>query len=258
MDGAESISDRVGEALSADAAVCVCPPSGAIIGVGYVKGGLVGGGVDPAHRRRGIGTRLLRWAEERAQVDVELTVRSEALTADADALYVRHGFRAQMVETRMVRPASADVPEARLPAGVETLSWTADTAPLFFTAYRASFADRPGFPDPPAEQWFADHHVKEFRPDLSRVALAAGEPAGFVTVELSARGGWIDQLGVAPPWRRRGLAAALLTATLRQLRATDVVEVSLHVSVDNPRAIALFNRLGFLPELRRARYIKRR
>jgi ribosomal protein S18 acetylase RimI-like enzyme len=133
---------------------------------------------------------------------------------------------------RMVRDSAAEPPAVRLPAGVETVPWTNDSTLRFFLAYRASFADRPGFPDPPAEEWIADHRGTAFQPELSRVALVADEPVGFVTLERKASSGWIDQLGVAPAWRRRGLGMALLTAALRDLRAARVAEVFLHVNLN--------------------------
>jgi ribosomal protein S18 acetylase RimI-like enzyme len=148
------------------------------------------------------------------------------------------------------------VPEVPAVSGIETSPWSNTSAPLFFAAYRASFADRPGFPDPPAEQWIEGLANEELHADVSRVALAAGEPVGFVTARLASGAGWIDQIGVAPPWRRRGLASALLAAALGRLRTTEAVEVLLHVNTNNPRALALFNRMGFRDELQRARYTR--
>jgi mycothiol synthase len=257
VDGEEVVSDRVGDAVSADRAVCVSLAGGTIVGLGYASGTMLGGGVDPCHRRRGLGGRLLEWAEAYAPADAELLIRNEALTAGAHALYLSRGFEPRMVETRMVRDAVAPAPGAPLPPGVETRAWSEESAPLFFAAYRASFADRPGFPDPLARQWVEDLAGEEFQPQLSQVALAAGEPVGFVTTRLASRGGWIDQIGIVPAWRRRGLGGALLAGTLHHFHETSVTEVFLHVNTNNPRALALFNRLGFRADLKRALYVRR-
>jgi hypothetical protein len=147
---------------------------------------------------------LLEWTEVHAPAGVELMIRNEALTDGAQALYASRGFEPRMVETRMVRDTAAPAPEVPLPSGVETRAWSQDSALLFFAAYRASFADRPGFPDPPAQQWVDGLAGEELQPHLSHVALAAGEPVGFVTARLAARGGWIDQIGVAPAWNPGG------------------------------------------------------
>jgi mycothiol synthase len=255
-DGAQTVSDLVGDVLSAEAAVCACNSSGAIIGVGYVNGATIGGGVDPDYRRRGVGSRLIGWAEEHAPAGGELTIRNEALTADAHALYLSHGFECRMLETRMVREVAYAAPAAPLSDGVKMLSWNGDTAPLFFAAYRRSFADRPGFPDPPVQQLIGEHDGEAFEPSVSHVAVAAGAPVGFVSVELALPHGWIDQIGVAPEWRRRGLGAVLLTSALRHLQAMAVVDVRLHVNNDNPGAKALFEVIGFQEDLQRARYVK--
>jgi hypothetical protein len=151
-----------------------------------MKGATLGGGVDPDYRRRGIGRRLLQWTEARAPAGAELTIRNEALTVDAYALYLSRGFEPRMVETRMVRDATAPVPDVPAVAVVETSPWSNRSAPLFFAAYRASFADRPGFPDPPAEQWIEEVANGALHADVARVALAAGEPVGFATVRLAS------------------------------------------------------------------------
>lgn len=82
------------------------------------------------------------------------------------------------------------------PPGVALLPWTDGHAALFFTAYAASFTDRPGYPDPPEAAW-VEHTASEddFDPAASRVALdPAGRPAGFVV----AAGPWVSQIGVVP------------------------------------------------------------
>ena len=256
-DGEETVSDLVGDALSADSAICV--ESGATLaGVGWVNGATLGGRVHPGHRRRGIGTRLLNWTLTRAPA-AELTIRTEALTPDADTIYRRHGFERRFVEDRMARDLAADVPAPPLPDDVETRAWTPATANAFFAAYRAAFADRPGFPDPASAEWIGGHDPADgFEPALSRVALAAGEPVGFVAVELDPPSGWIEQMGVVPAWRRRGLGAALLAQALAGLRTDGMTQAVLHVNVDNPGAAALYERMGFERRLQRARYVRPR
>ncbi len=214
----------------------------------------------PDYRRCGVGTHLLEWAEEHAPGDAaELTIRNEALTVDAHAIYVSRGFEQQFVEDAMVRHLGIAVGEIPLPADVElVLPWSRKTAALFFAAYRASFADRPGFREPPGEEWVDDHDREEFRRDLSLIALAGGEPVGFLTVELDPPAGWIDQMGVVPTWRRRGLGAALIAQTLRRFQAEGLAEALLHVNTNNPGAAALYERLGFRKQLQRARYVKSR
>ena len=89
-----------------------------------------------------------------------------------------------------------------------------------------------------------------FRPDLSRVVLdEAGDPVGFVTLTDD----WVDQVGVVPAWRGRGLGAHLVARSVRALRRVGCTEAWLAVNVDNP-AHALYLRLGFEDAGLRARY----
>ena len=89
-----------------------------------------------------------------------------------------------------------------------------------------------------------------FRPETSRVALDGdGLPVGFVTITED----WIDQVGVVPAWRGRGLGAHLVVRSLRALVKAGCDQAWLAVNVDNP-AHELYLRLGFEDHGVRARY----
>lgn len=65
-------------------------------------------------------------------------------------------------------------------------------------------------------------------------------------VRPPARDEWtIVHLGVAPEFRSRGVGRALVEELLRQGRAAGLKKAVLDVSVLNPRAQALYERLGF-------------
>jgi ribosomal protein S18 acetylase RimI-like enzyme len=50
---------------------------------------------------------------------------------------------------------------------------------------------------------------------------------------------------VRRPWRRRGIASALLADSLSALRDRGLAEAALGVDAENPRALALYEGLGF-------------
>jgi ribosomal protein S18 acetylase RimI-like enzyme len=56
--------------------------------------------------------------------------------------------------------------------------------------------------------------------------------------------GFVDLLGVAPEERRRGLGAALLSTAFAAYAAEGLREAQLGVASDNPRALALYERVG--------------
>ncbi|WP_299441854.1 GNAT family N-acetyltransferase [uncultured Phycicoccus sp.] len=205
--------------------------------------------VDPSARRQGLGEQLVRWSLERSGGSL-LRLVAETTSPESDALADHLGLLRTFAEHVMRHPLVA-MPRVPRPPGLVSLPWSEDTAGLFHIAYTRSFASRPGFPDTPREEWVAGSQEDEdFRPELSRVVLdRQGRVAGFVTVTEN----WIDQVGVVPDWRGRGLGAHLVTRSLRALRKAGCEAVWLAVNVDNP-AHDLYLRLGFEDHGLRARY----
>ncbi|KKK07256.1 N-acetyltransferase [Micromonospora sp. HK10] len=205
--------------------------------------------VHPAWRGRGLGGRLLTWAEEQAG-DVDLLLTTESWSAGADALFTARGYERTFTEW-VLRHDLAALPEVAEPEGVTTGPALLD-AELFET-YRASFADRPGFASPSAEEWLGDLAEEDgYRPDLSLVARGPdGAAVGFLNVIDT----WIDQVGVVPGWRGRRVGAYLVAVALRGLAADGAREAWLCVNDNNPAA-GLYRRLGFQDAGRRARYLR--
>jgi mycothiol synthase len=274
-DGDTPISDLPGDALRAAVSpqncLCAVLAAGGLAAAAWVEERRrnddepiyhLGGRVHPDHRRRGLGNHLLAWSEERARqlagsARLSLVITDEALTPGAHALFIQNGYRRIMLETMYVRSLTGDLPDAELPSGITLQPWNDASAADFYAAYRASFRDRPGFPDPPAQEWIEGYDSDdEFHPELSLLARADGEPVGFVTAGEMKNLGWINQIGVAPAWRRRGLAATLMLRALRGLRDAGLQEAGLHVHVNNPGAARLYEKLAFIPRLQRARYVK--
>ena len=210
---------------------------------------VVTGLVHPSARRQGIGESLMRWAVENAG-KAALLVESESCTDDADALYARYGLVRVFAEN-VLRHDLADVPVVALPNRVEIVAVADADEQELFDAYRNSFADRPGFREPTPTAWLADlHEDVEWRRDLSvLVRDEHGHPVGFVNV----LGTWLDQVGVVPAWRGRGLGAYLVSSRLEGLKRAGADEVWLCVNVNNPAEI-LYHRLGFRRYGTRARY----
>ncbi|HVH77998.1 MAG TPA: GNAT family N-acetyltransferase [Stellaceae bacterium] len=102
---------------------------------------------------------------------------------------------------------------------------------------------------------------------LSRImALSGGfgwlvwegkEPAGFILIRDLGNECEILSLGVAPRWRRRGLAQALLDTAFAEAALRGLPSVVLEVAVDNEAAGNLYAAAGFVAVGRRARYYRR-
>ncbi len=223
----------------------------AAVALGQPSDGVVpvSGAVHPAHRARGLGVRLLRWSIREAR-GVSVQLRSESVTAELERLAVRCGFTKVFGELVMRRPARRPGPRAA--PGLATRPWTVDSLDAFFEAYCGSFRDRPGFPGWTRPQW-VEHVTGDpaFRPDASVVVSDAHDgPIGFVLVS----GPWIDQLGVVPAWRRRGIATGLLGHAIERIVARGADAVWLNVNEDNASAISLYEGLGFTRFGRRGRF----
>jgi GNAT superfamily N-acetyltransferase len=205
--------------------------------------------VHPSARGQGLGHALVAWCREHSGGSL-LRVAVETTSPQWEELVAELGLVRTFAE-HVMRHDLVDVPKLRRPEGLTTERWSEQTAPLFHEAYRRSFADRPGFPDPSLEEWVADVTDEAgFRPSASRVVLDAdGVPVGFVNLIDD----WVDQVGVVPAWRGRGLGAHLVVRSLRALRKAGCDAAWLTVNVDNP-AHELYLRVGFRDAGLRARY----
>ena len=80
---------------------------------------------------------------------------------------------------------------------------------------------------------------------LSRIALVDGEAAGICLLAKRGTHGWINAVGVAPPFRRQGIARALMTNILEVARENGIAQVNLECIIGNDGALALYQSLGF-------------
>lgn len=204
--------------------------------------------VDPSVMGQGIGQELVRWVDAHAGGPVRVVL--DSVSPEAETLFADVGLHRVFAETIM-RHSLRSIPLVRAPEEIVTLPFTDDTSEAFRHAYAASFADQPGYGDDTARAW--GRWLREqggFQPEDSRVALdATGHVAGFVTLSET----WVEEVGVVPAWRGRGLGAHLVARSLTALSKRGASEVWLAVGSENP-ARALYERLGFRNRGTRALY----
>jgi len=110
--------------------------------------------------------------------------------------------------------------------------------------------------------WTEDMFLRDLdRGDLAEILVArsteAGEQApiaGFLCYWVVQDEMHINNLAVGPRWRRRGIATALLAASLERARARGARHAFLEVRASNTAAQALYRRAGFQPAGIRRRY----
>lgn len=205
--------------------------------------------VHPSSRHQGHSHELVAWCREHSGGSL-LRVITETTSADSEQLAAEFGLRRTFAE-QVMRHGLTSVPVVRAPEGVTKRPFGEQSAGLFHTAWSRSFADRPGFPGTPRDEWVSFLvEDEDFVAEASRVVLdAAGDPVAFVTLSDC----WIDQVGVVPGWRGRGLGAHLVARSLTALAKRGCEQAWLAVNVDNP-AHELYLRLGFVDHGVRTRY----
>jgi RimJ/RimL family protein N-acetyltransferase len=102
----------------------------------------------------------------------------------------------------------------------------------------------------PETRDFVLNNIKGGNPQF--VALARGEVVGCCDIRRHffsshAHRGTLG-MGIIPAYRGRGLGVRLLNATLKAAFGAGFVRVELDVHADNARAIALYDRVGFVRE----------
>ncbi len=184
---------------------------------------------------------------------VPVRVVCESLTDDEAARWRSAGYELTFEELVMELAPTTDSPpdSPRWPLGTTLSEWSSASAIASSEVWHAAFRERPGFPGwTPAEWIERQTGGDDFLPEASLLASIDGVAAGFVICGP----GWIGQVGVAPAFRRRGLAGALVTEALHRQRARGHQLVHLHVNTNNPGAMATWRGLGFEPAGRRGRF----
>jgi mycothiol synthase len=221
--------------------------------------------VRPDRRREGIGTTLLEWAEARSRsAGAAMTDRLEwphviggwgdLQVAGHAELAARHGYRPYRHGFEMLRRVADPVGDHPLPEGLEVRPVEPSQHRAIWDADVEAFLDHPE-PATRTEEdfqgWFSAPYLDT---TLYRVAWSGEEVAGSVLTSinpeenerLGVTRAWLDHISVRRPFRKRGLAAALIAATIRELQQRGVAEAALGVDAANPTgALRLYERLGF-------------
>lgn len=220
--------------------------------------------VDPTWRRRRIGSTLFAFARERIDelaagqdVDRPRVAGSWASEKDlgAQALYSQHGYTPVRWFFHMNRDLSQPIEVPPLPDGIEVRPVSRDDAHRLFIADNEAFLDHWGgidSSDAAFQKWIADD---DFDPALHVVAFDGDEIAGAsinaiyheANAKLGVKHGWLDSVFTRRPWRRRGLARALVARSLVVLRDRGMAEGVLGVDADNETgALGVYTDNGFV------------
>jgi mycothiol synthase len=223
---------------------------------------MLGGAVHPDVRRLGIGSALLARLEERAReraaalpggpvfLDSWMPDQNEGFAA----LIQGAGYTASRHFFEMVKADLGAVDEPSLPSGLELRPVVMADLRQVFDAEGEAFQDHWGHFEWTDEMFTRMLTEPDLDIDLWRVAWDGDEVAGVVSTwiivgeneALGLRRGWLDHVSVRRPWRRRGVAAALILSACIALRERGMTEAALGVDSDSlTGALGLYERLGF-------------
>ena len=211
------------------------------------------GRIVPGWRRKGIGGAMLRWMEGRLQEiaaghppEVEkffLSLVAQGETGLA-AMLEKRGYGPVRYGFEMVRPDLEDIPDFPLPEGFEVRPALPEHYRAIWDADTEAFRDHWGFVEPSEEDyqaWLVDETF--FQPELWQVAwdVAANQVAGQVRTFIDheqnklydRRRGYTEFISVRRPYRRRGLARALIARSLRAQKEAGMTESALSVDSEN-------------------------
>ncbi|HSK51851.1 MAG TPA: GNAT family N-acetyltransferase [Clostridia bacterium] len=234
------------------------------------------GRVHPEWRRRGLGRAMLHWNERRAREvvaakpqfggpDAQFGMWATDTEEGAIRLLESEGYTIRRYAFTMINRHLDRATIVPLPEGLEIRPVTPDQHRAIFDADDEAFKDH--FEHRAATE--QDFTTLFAHPDLDtslwQVAWDGDQVAGSVQTwiwkseneALGLRRGWLESVSVRRPWRRRGVAKALISASLVQLRERGMEEAMLGVDAENPTgALGVYESVGFEVKVRARSYRK--
>ena len=221
------------------------------------------GFVRPDWRRKGLGAAMLCINERRLRLiarghpaEIAKTFRVWATDTEsgAHALFDKAGYKPVRHYVEMVRPIAVPLPAAPMPDDLQVRPIEPGQIRAIWEAMYEARRDHWGYV-PPTEQDY-DRWIRGrlFTPDLWRVAWDGDQVAGMVLNRLDEaqnekyqrKRGYTQDIFVRRPWRRRGLARALLAQSIRMFRVMGMEETALGVDTQNPSgALRLYESVGY-------------
>lgn len=230
----------------------------------------------PAYRNQGIGSAMLAWSQQRLLAIAAEHLASGKRPADAPAyfegfasdtekaarrLLEDNGFSIVRSGYQMVRPDLENIPDLPLPDGVEIrpVDWPAQARQIWEAEIEA-FRDHWGFSEPEEKDfhdWVDEVNTdSDLDPSLWRVAWHGDQVAGMVRSFIlrdenegyNRLRGYTEHISTRRPWRRQGVARALIAHSLRALKERGMQHAALGVDTQNTSgATRVYEAMGFRP-----------
>lgn len=221
------------------------------------------GFVLPDWRGKGLGHAMIEWAEGHAR---EMDARQQgegAVYASTEVhsnmagrgeLLVTEGYEPVRYEFNMETPDLAHIQDLPMPEGLEVRPAKPEHYRAIWEANVEAFRDHWGAGETAEEDfnsWISDPMNE---PELWMVAWDGDQVAGsilnYVNHEYNARTGrklgYTESISVRRPWRKKGLARALLARSMKMHKEMGMEQTALGVDTQNPSgALRLYESMGY-------------
>jgi mycothiol synthase len=212
----------------------------------------------PAWRRKGIGRAMLGWMENHLKdiAQAHACGSKQYFQVSVSQFQEGAGYLPGRYFLEMVRPNLEGLTDFSLPDGLEIRPVKPDQYRTIWDSAHDSGQEEWGEPEPTEnayQVWLKD---ALFQPDLWQIAWdkATGQPAGHVLTyihhaenkQFNRKRGYTEGVGVSREWRRRGVARALISRSLRVQKSAGMSESALVADCDSKSGITgLYESCGF-------------
>jgi mycothiol synthase len=225
------------------------------------------GRIDPDWKRRGLGRAMLRHNQKRLR---EIAAGHPAAACKFFAtgftdvpgeegnriLLEQEGYQPIRYFFKMARPNLDNIPDLPLPEGIEVRPARPEHYEAIVAANLEAFADHWGVSANPEDELNVEMLTGDptFDPTIWQIAWDGDEVAGMILNYIDQhenetygrRWGYTEEICVRRPWRKRGLAKALIARSLRVLKEQGMEQAALYVDAENwSGALALYESMGY-------------
>ncbi|MEO8286824.1 MAG: GNAT family N-acetyltransferase [Chloroflexota bacterium] len=222
------------------------------------------GFVLPEYRGKGLGRAMIRWAEARIRereaeqqgggpAYYNTSVASRA--AHLEDLLKEGGYKPVRYEFVMETPDLNNIPEVPMPEGLEIRPVTPDQYRAIFEGNVEAFRDHWGASEIEPEEFdrWLNHPLSQ--PNIWVVAWDGDQVAGSIlnyiiedmNEKTGRKVGYTESISVRRPWRRKGLARAMLSHSMKMHRDLGMEQTALGVDTENPSgALQLYESMGYV------------
>lgn len=234
----------------------------------------------PAWRRKGIGSSMLYFNETRLKHISQGLVEGGTLKISTPTFYEANADEGEVGKTillttkdyqpvryeyHMERSLLEGISGSTMPAGLEIRAAQTEHYRAIWQASNEAFRDHWGYVEETEVDFQRWLHEPTFTPHLWKVAWDGDQVAGMVlnfvnpeeNQEYQRKRGYTEGISVRRPWRKLGLARALLTRSLKMFQDMGMTEAALGVDTENlSGALRLYESVGFHPVKKYTTYRK--